>query len=301
MKLKKLKIIVIICLIIVGLYSYFIEPNKLVLKAYTLELPNWNKSLDGLKIGVVSDLHIGSKHVSIKTVKKAVKLLNANSCDVVFILGDFDAKTIENSNISKKEISDSLKEINTDVIAVLGNHDYEPSGVVEPILKDANIKLLKNSETNIYYNKTLLRIYGVKDWWHANYNVKDLLGDFSCPTILLSHNPDIFPQVPNNVSLTLSGHTHGGEIVLPIIGAVFVPSIYSQKYAKGLVIENNKHLFVTSGIASLSRFRLFNPPEVVILNLYSQTENSAQNTLEKHGISDLFTKYFINHLGWKKG
>jgi predicted MPP superfamily phosphohydrolase len=88
------------------------------------------------------------------------------------------------------------------------------------------------------------------------------------PIIALSHNPDIFPDMPQRVTLTLAGHTHGGQVDLPLIGRPVVPSKFRQRFAYGLIEESGRKLFVTGGVGTSIipvRFRV--KPEVVILTL----------------------------------
>ena len=76
----------------------------------------------------------------------------------------------------------------------------------------------------------------------------------------------MFPQIPDNIFLTLAGHTHGGQIRLPFIGALIIPSEYGEKYAKGLIKENNKTMIVTKGIGtSILPLRFNCPPEIVVI------------------------------------
>jgi len=115
-------------------------------------------------------------------------------------------------------------------------------------------------------------------------------------TIVLSHNPDIFPQIPNNISLTLSGHTHGGEIYIPVLGSPTVPSVFNQRYRKGYVVENNKNLYVSGGVGTLSRIRFCNSPEISILKLYAQdNKHKILNTKPKSGFTKNYIPYY-NHL-----
>lgn len=74
-----------------------------------------------------------------------------------------------------------------------------------------------------------------------------VVSDLSAPVILLSHTPDMFPQIPSTVFLTLSGHIHEGQVKIPFWGAIFVPSIYDRKYAEGFINENGKNLIITWG------------------------------------------------------
>ncbi len=88
------------------------------------------------------------------------------------------------------------------------------------------------------------------------------------PIVLMAHEPDIFPRVPERVSLTLSGHTHGGQVDLPLLGRLIVPSEYGQRYAYGHVIEDGRQLIVSGGLGcSVLPIRFGVPPEIVLIEL----------------------------------
>ena len=88
------------------------------------------------------------------------------------------------------------------------------------------------------------------------------------PVILLSHTPDVFPEVDERIELTLAGHTHGGQVIIPFYGPIYVPSKYGKKYSKGYFEEGNKKMFVTGGIGtSVFPIRFNNFPEIIILNI----------------------------------
>jgi predicted MPP superfamily phosphohydrolase len=90
------------------------------------------------------------------------------------------------------------------------------------------------------------------------------------PVILMTHNPDLFPKTPARVSLLLAGHTHGGQVRFPFLGALVVPSIYGNRYLAGHVEERGQHLFVATGIGmSYLPVRFGVPPEVTILKIES--------------------------------
>ena len=90
------------------------------------------------------------------------------------------------------------------------------------------------------------------------------------PVILLSHDPDVFPAVPERVSLTLAGHTHGGQVAIPLVRRPFVPSRHGERYVRGHVVEDGRHLHVSSGIGTSGLpVRLLRAPEVVSLTLRS--------------------------------
>jgi predicted MPP superfamily phosphohydrolase len=88
------------------------------------------------------------------------------------------------------------------------------------------------------------------------------------PVLLLVHEPDIFPRVPDRVALTLAGHTHGGQIRLPFIWPAFVPSKFGKRFAYGHIVEDGRHMIVSGGLGtSVVPARLGVPPEVVRIEL----------------------------------
>lgn len=299
--MKKLFLIITIFTAII-IDMTIIEPNMLVTKYEKLYLPNWSENLDGYKIGVVSDLHIGTHFVNLNKLKNIVHIINDNNPDLVVLLGDLDGVSISNSGYKNEDISKILSEFKgkNGVISIMGNHDYEPQNIVKDILKQSNIKLLENDEIIITKDNGALRIYGMKDLWHYKSNPKFLIKQKqNMPTIVLSHNPDLFNNMPEFVSLTLSGHTHGGEIFFPFFGSPCVPSKFGQRYRKGYIIENGKHLYVSGGIASLSRMRLLNPPEISILTLYQeqskQKDTKVLKGTNKHLAHEIKRKFNLDN------
>ena len=116
-------------------------------------------------------------------------------------------------------------------------------------------------------------LVGLADAWTGEPEIKETLAKVptGAATIAITHNPDLFPQLPDKTLLLLAAHTHGGQVNLPFVGRLVVPSNYDQRYAAGLVRENGKTLFVTTGIGTSIfpvRFRV--PPEIVILTINSQ-------------------------------
>jgi predicted MPP superfamily phosphohydrolase len=109
---------------------------------------------------------------------------------------------------------------------------------------------------------------------HEYRGVDDLPGTLSAipddgnPILLLAHEPDIFPEVPDRVSLTMCGHTHGGQVVLPYVGPLIVPSDYGDRYAYGHIVEGGRHLIVSGGLGlTWMPFRFGVPPEVLIVEI----------------------------------
>lgn len=257
----------IFVIVILFLYAFCIEPSLLFVKEY--EINNQPKILSGMKIAIITDLHLGRKFITPKKLDYIVKLVNKQNPNIIFFLGDLDPLSMYEAHFSEGSAIESLSDLNAPLgkFAVLGNHDYEPENIAKDILNKSNFIILEDEVFNLKYKGEVIQIIGLKDlWWGGDiFNIKY---NNSLTTILLSHNPDIFPKVKNFADLTLAGHTHGGEVSISLIGPLYVPSKYHQKYAKGIITENNHTLFVSSGIGTLSQFRFCNPPEISILKLF---------------------------------
>jgi predicted MPP superfamily phosphohydrolase len=260
-----------------------IEPSLLVTKNVNLFIPNWHNELNGLKVAVISDLHIGLKGVDLEKLETIVAKINKEKPDLVLFLGDFDEQSIQNAGIDTTDVTKILKKLNTQSVSVLGNHDARRQLTMKNMLKNANVKVLEDENIKLNIKGKDIYFVGLKDLWHFKPDAKKVVNQVKedRPIIVLMHNPDSFYDVPDHVSLILSGHTHGGEVYLPFIGAPFVPSEFGQKFVKGHIIEDNKHIYITSGIGTVSGIRFGNIPEIVILHLYEQNNSKKIKTQYK--------------------
>ncbi len=291
---KKIIYIILIIFVLGIVYSVFIEPKLIKVNKYNLYLPNYQSEHNGLKVVVMSDFHIGRLGIDEVQLKKIVNKVNKQNADFIFLLGDYDSLGIY---YSKKVKAGNVSSVFSDlkakygVYSVMGNHDYDELLPIAPIIKKADIKVLEDGFISVNVNSKPLNIYGLRDFWHYDYNAK-LISKTKKSVIVLTHNPDTFPLLPDNISLALAGHTHGGQIYFPFIGGVFCSSIYEQRYLKGYIVENNKHLYVTSGIGNIGPMRFGNIPEIAVLTLYSQNNYPDKiiiNTKPRKGISNLET------------
>lgn len=276
-RLSKLRISLIALtfgLVVLGLWAFWIEPTWLATHRYTLEIPHWYAEHHGLKVAILTDLHVGSPHCGIDKLKQVVERTNAEQPDLIVLLGDFVIQGVVGGDFVEPEpIAEVLRGLRAPlgVFAVLGNHDWWYDGVrIEKALETASIIVLENKAHPVEYKGKLFWIVGIADLWTRKPDIEDSLrqAENNDPVILITHNPDLFPDVTPRVSLTLAGHTHGGQVNLPIVGRLVVPSKYRQRYAMGHIVEDGKHLFVGGGVGSSIipvRFRV--PPEVVILTL----------------------------------
>jgi uncharacterized protein len=261
------------CLSLV-VWAFVIEPDSLVVNEVAIKLPRWPPAFAGLKIAVVADLHVGSPHVDVYKLQQVVKTINGQNPDLILIAGDFVIQDVIGGHFVEPEvIADELKDLHArlGVFAVLGNHDWWYDGErVMRALNGVGIRVLENGVARIEQDGQSLWLVGLADLWTRRPDIRGTLQQVSDdgPVIVLTHNPDIFPEIPLRVILTIAGHTHGGQVNLPFLGRRIVPSNYGERYAIGHIEEAGHHLFVTPGIGTSIipvRFRV--PPEISILTL----------------------------------
>ena len=159
------------------------------------------------------------------------------------------------------------------VYAVLGNHDWWLDGSrVRKALADKGIRVLENESVRLERKGNAFRLLGLADNMERSPETSGALKSVpaSEPVIALIHEPDYFPSIPERIALTLAGHTHGGQVRLPLVGSLIVPSRYGQRYALGTIREGSKLLFVTTGIGtSIIPVRFGVPPEYALLTIRS--------------------------------
>ena len=190
--------------------------------------------------------------------------------DILFITGDF----VASSEDSVSPCTEGVRHLTSlmPVYGCLGNHDYW--GHEEKLTKElhhSGMKLLRNDGDLFFFNGTEVNICGVEDMMHSS-------PDFSLATkklnpgkltIMLSHNPNYFDFIKNkNIDLTLSGHTHGGQIYINLAGIYLSPARLITRYTKGLFSENGSNLYVNSGLGTIGfPLRLNVPPEITVIKL----------------------------------
>lgn len=261
-------------------WAFWWEPGRLIVNRTTIELPEWHAGAR-TRIAVLADLHVGSPRNGLDNLRRVVDRLNELRPELVLIAGDLVIDNVVGGRfVPPEDIAAVLAGIESDrVFAVLGNHDRWLSAErVTNALRGAGVVVIENRGVRVALSGGSVWVTGASDYWTGHPDVARAIDGARDdePVILLTHNPDLFVEVPERVALTVAGHTHGGQVVLPFVGRAITPSRFGDRFAAGLVIEDDRHLFVTTGIGT-SRLgvRFLVPPEIALLEIRGPTRGAA--------------------------
>ncbi len=275
------------------------EPFGTRVTHYHVSPPAWPAGLS-LKLALVADVHACDPWMGVERIASIVKHTNALRPDCVLLLGDYVAgrgMSRYSDPVKHKDWAAALGKLTAPhgVHAVLGNHDWwddlevQRRGCGLPlagrVLQDVGIAVYENECARLSKDGAPFWVAGLGDQWayrtkegarHARaigrFGSDDLAGTLArlrddAPVILMAHEPDVFPQVPDRVALTVSGHTHGGQV--RVLGyAPVVPSRYGTRYLYGHVLERGRNLVVSGGLGcSGVPVRFGSPPEIVMVEI----------------------------------
>ncbi len=276
-------------------YAFGIEPlYRLSVTRYAITPPNWPSGLQ-LKIALLADLHACEPTMPAVRIEEIVAVTNGLGVDAVLLLGDYEAsQRVMQRSLMPDEWAPILAQLKAPlgVHAILGNHDYwdDPEAQASRRRPVRGRVALEKSGVPVYENDVVRLEKDGQGFWLAGLadqiayitgrrngslqfeGLDDLGGTLAkvtddAPVILMAHEPDIFVQVPARVALTVSGHTHGGQVRL-FGWSPIVPSAYGNRYAYGHVVENDRSLVVSGGLGcSILPVRFGVPPEIVIVEL----------------------------------
>jgi uncharacterized protein len=291
-------------------YAFGYAPLHHRLTSYALTPPGWPPGLN-VRLAILADPHFCEPWLGVARLQQIVADTNALKPDAILLLGDYEAGTgIQRLSqpVPHKVWAEGLSHLQAPlgVHAILGNHDWWEDIAAQRAgkgptqshlaLADAGIRVHENTairlEKRIAGKALPFWICGIGDQWafalRSRYvaengrsyrrfrGMDDLDGTLArvrddAPIVLMVHEPDIFPRIPARVSLTLAGHTHGGQV--RVLGyAPVVPSRYRNRYVYGHIVEDGRHMIVSSGLGvSGLPVRFGSPPEIVVVDLGGAT------------------------------
>lgn len=269
-------------------YGFAVEPRWLELTQTRVSIPGLSSPVRVLHL---SDFHF-SPFVPLSTIDDALEIGLSMKPDLICLTGDF----ITNDwPVDWVAYAQALKRCSAaaPTFACLGNHDGGPFAAVQcngfptsehvrKLLADSEISLLYNRYEYVRLGNQLIRVAGIPDLWEGGINAESALSEDSTikwPTILLAHNPDSKSVVANFPwDLMLSGHTHGGQVLIPLVGNPYVP-VQDKRFISGLHSWAGRQVYVTRGVGNLAGVRMFCRPEVTVLDLVPERAGTLPRML----------------------
>jgi predicted MPP superfamily phosphohydrolase len=271
----KLIIFVIFIGTVIVIYAGEVEPRLLTVKEYDIVSNHVTPSMRGMTIVQISDTHLGENY-HLRQLENLVEKVNSIKPDIIVFTGDLvDDHSKYNQTQEAIVLLQKLK-ATKGKFAIYGNHDHGGSGSqrYKEMMTESGFVLLKNSSYTIKQAEgEFITLFGIDDVLLGSPNIEKTLESIQGNhfNILLSHEPDIADEVKYyNIDLQLAGHSHGGQITIPLIGSPITPK-YAKKYVKGMYdFSDNERmkLYVNRGIGtSQLKYRFLNIPEITTFTL----------------------------------
>src|SRR6202049_2048138 len=257
-------------------YAFGVEPKWLERTFHQIRLPQRDLGSD-VRILHLSDFH-ASPVVPFSLIEKAVEYGLAVQPDLICLTGDFvtDAHAFDEQEYSRilRRLSNAAP-----TFACLGNHDggtwsttmggFRDTTVVRRLIDASGVSLLHNRSELVPIRGQSMRVVGVPDLWSHEVDGQLAFQDVQPgePTILLAHNPDTKDVLADRPwDLMLSGHTHGGQVLVPLVGTRFIP-VQDKRFIAGLKGWNGRQVYISRGVGSLAGVRFNCRPEVTVLQV----------------------------------
>lgn len=232
-----------------------------------------------IRLVQISDIHFDPQAgVGPENVRQVIELALAQSADAFLLTGDFIFDTCRHPEVLAALLRPLAQA--GPALAIFGNHDggrwaagtggNSDVSQARSILAAAGLTVLYNENTSLTFQGGVIRVVGLSDLWAGDFNPERAFAgmtDPAEPVIVLSHNPDTLEHLlPYRWDLMLSGHTHGGQVVLPFIGAPWTP-VENGKYRYGRFDLSGRWLYVSAGTGGVFQLRINCPPEIVLIRL----------------------------------
>lgn len=261
-------------------HAMLVAPRDLQLTVTQVEVPGLPAFFDGYRIAVLADFHHGPQQ-PISRARRAVAYANSQAPHLVALLGDYGTSEPFVPRLSRRwyqrmfqQLGPVLQELRArdGVLAVIGNHDYYAGGdETAQWLEGLGFRVLRGSAIDLSSPEGTLRIVGLDDFEEGDVDAGTIAtlvaGD--APVVVLSHHPDAIQHCAHpNIRLVLSGHTHGGQVVLPWIGAPVTRSqLCPPTRPSGWIPNPHNRLYVSRGIGVQIPVRFGTLPEVLVITL----------------------------------
>lgn len=242
------------------------EYKAIAVKNYTVPIKNLPAEFAGFTILHLTDLH--TKEYGFEQ-EDLIRLIKGRHYDLIALTGDF----IDKRNPDFEPVIPLLKGIaDKPAFFVPGNHEWGSGFHIKDRLESLGVKVLDNKSSKIVLGSSHIWLVGVDDPYLGRAKLAQALENIpeNAVKILLAHAPNIFPRaLESGIDLTLAGHTHGGQVRLPLLGAIVVPGQgLFPKYDYGLFQEGGKSMIINGGLGeSLLPVRFCNRPEIVLIKL----------------------------------
>lgn len=264
--------------------AYVVVVTPIALRCTRIDAPisGLAPELEGFTIAVLSDLHYGGTFAPSRLIAHAVDLANRASPDLTVLLGDYALSHSRFRTVARwlyewalPRMTASLRALRArdGVIAILGNHDYDydPAKVIA-WLQSTGARVLVNECITIARGSAQLGIGGMDDWTNGRIDPRAGCASLASgiPQVVMSHNPDGALELARDtrVDLVIAGHTHGGQVVLPLYGAPMRHcTVCDRTSASGWVERAPVPLYVTTGVGVVLPLRINCPAEVLIVRL----------------------------------
>ena len=250
---------------------YSVATRDPVVRRTSLTMPDWPAGAPPIRVALLTDIHVAGPDMPPARLSRIVEKVNRLRPDLVLLGGDFVSdKRTATWRYSGREALAPLARLNAPlgVVSVLGNHDHwRGRDEIVAALRKARIRVLENDALHV----GPLSLGGIDDAFIGRddaVRTAAAMHDLPGSKIVLTHSPDIAPNLPPDVTLLLAGHTHCGQIRLPLVGAISFMSHYGDRYACGLVTEGRLRVITSAGIGtSILPFRLGAAPDLWLLTL----------------------------------
>ncbi len=259
-------------------YIHKVEPAWFEVVPVALPLPRLHPAFDGFRLVQISDIHL-SEALTSAQVAEISQLVLQMKPDLVAITGDFVDETRDLQR-SLADLAYALRPLVSTVqtIAVLGNHDYWVGpGAIRAMLRQEDIRELANQVMTLERGSARLHIAGVDDVWESKARISKVLEqipDKENSAVLLAHEPDYADVAAASArfDLQISGHSHGGQVVLPFVGPPILPR-FARKYPSGLYRIKNMFHYTNRGLGTIApRVRFNCRPEITVYTFNSSQE-----------------------------